>query len=76
MLFRSAEPTAEALGAAIIELLGDEPARLAMGALAHEHSRDAVWTKVGEAYKELHARVASSGPIAVRGRQKVGAIRN
>jgi glycosyltransferase involved in cell wall biosynthesis len=70
-----AEPTSKALAAAITTLLGDEPARLEMGALAHAHSRDAVWTKVGEAYKELHARVASSGPITVRGRQKVGALR-
>jgi glycosyltransferase involved in cell wall biosynthesis len=69
------DPTARALGEAITSLLGDEPARLAMGALAHEHSRDAVWTKVGEAYQELHTRVASGGPIAVRGRQKVGALR-
>lgn len=67
--------TSKGLATAITKLLGDEPARLAMGALAHEHSRNAVWTKVGEAYKELHARVASGGPIAVRGRQKVGALR-
>jgi glycosyltransferase involved in cell wall biosynthesis len=70
-----AEPTARSLAAEVIRLLGDEPARLAMGALAHEHSRDAVWTHVGATYQELFARVASGGPIAVRGRQKTGALR-
>ncbi|MBI2780943.1 MAG: glycosyltransferase [Chloroflexi bacterium] len=70
-----AEPTAAALGAEITRLLGDEPARLAMGALAHEHSRGAAWTKVGTTYQELFARVAADGPIATRGRKMVGTVR-
>lgn len=64
-----------ALADAVTRLLTDEPARLAMGALAHESRRDAAWTKVGTAYQELFARVASGGPIAVRGRKMVGSVR-
>jgi glycosyltransferase involved in cell wall biosynthesis len=62
------QPTAEALAAGIMSLLGDETGRLAMGAKAHEHSRGMVWTKIGAEYQALIARVASGGPIAKRGR--------
>lgn len=61
-------PTADGLAAGVIRLLGNEKARLAMGAKAHEFSRGMVWTKVGAEYQALFAKVASSGPIAVRGR--------
>jgi glycosyltransferase involved in cell wall biosynthesis len=70
-----AAPTAKAFATEINKLLADEPARLAMGALAHDFHRDAVWTKVGETYQALHTRAASGGPIAVRGRQMTGALR-
>ena len=61
-------PTADALAAGIIGLLADEKGRLAMGAKAHEHSREMVWAKVGAEYQALIARVASGGPITKRGR--------
>jgi glycosyltransferase involved in cell wall biosynthesis len=70
-----AQPAPDALAAAITRLLDDAPARLAMGALAHEQSRDAVWTRVGAAYQDLFARVAAGVPLAVRGRQMTGASR-
>lgn len=69
------DPSPAALAAGIIGLLDDGPARLAMGALAHEHSRDAVWTRVGVAYQDLFARVAADVPLVKRGRQMTGASR-
>lgn len=63
-----ADPTPAALAAAITRLLGDEPARVAMGALAHEHTRSMVWTRVGAAYQDLFTRVASGAPLVARGR--------
>lgn len=62
------QPTAEALAGAITRLLGDEPTRRAMGALAHEHTRPMVWSRVGADYQELFARVASGAPLIARGR--------
>lgn len=70
-----AKPTAASLAAEINALLADEPARVAMGALAHDHHRDAVWTKVGETYQGIHTRAASGAPITVRGRKMQGALR-
>ena len=61
-------PTPHALAGAITRLLGDEPARRAMGALAHEHTRPMVWTRIGAAYQELFTRVASGAPLIARGR--------
>ncbi len=62
------EPTAASLATAITGLLEDEPARLAMGARAHEHTRPMVWTHVGAQYQELFARVASGATLVARGR--------
>lgn len=56
-------PGADALAAGVLRLLDDEPARMAMGAKAHEHSRPMVWTRVGTAYQNLFARVAADPPI-------------
>ena len=50
-------PTAEALAAGVIRLLGNPKLRLAMGARAHEHSREMVWTRVGARYQQLFDRV-------------------
>ena len=50
------------------KLLDNEPARLEMGGLAHESTRDMVWTRVGAAYQALFARVASDVPASKRGR--------
>lgn len=61
-------PKPDALAAAVIRLLGDEPARRAMGARAHEHTRPMVWTRVGAVYQELFTRVASGAPLVARGR--------
>lgn len=61
-------PTAKDIAETINALLDDEPARLAMGALAHEGTRDMVWTRVGAAYQALFARVASDVPLVKRGR--------
>lgn len=63
-----AEPNPAALGAAIVRLLGDEQARIEMGSLAHEHTRPMVWTRVGEAYQDLFARVLSGVQLVRRGR--------
>lgn len=61
-------PTSDGLAAGVIRLLGNEKARLAMGARAHEHSRQMVWTKVGAEYQALFARVAAGTQLAKRGR--------
>jgi glycosyltransferase involved in cell wall biosynthesis len=63
-----APPTAGDMAAAITRLLDDDAARTAMGALAHDHSRAMVWTRVGAAYQAVFARVAASGPMIARGR--------
>lgn len=62
------QPTPKAMATEVKRLLADEPARLAMGALAHERTRDHVWTQVGKAYQALFARVAADTPMAARGR--------
>jgi hypothetical protein len=56
------------MAAAVTRLLDDDAARTAMGARAHEHSREMVWTRVGAAYQAVFARVAASGPMIARGR--------
>jgi glycosyltransferase involved in cell wall biosynthesis len=61
-------PTPKAIAAAVKRLVGDEPARLAMGSLAHDRTRDHVWTQVGKAYQALFARVAADTPMSKRGR--------
>jgi glycosyltransferase involved in cell wall biosynthesis len=43
---------------AIIELLTDADLRTAMGKLAHEHSRGAVWWEVGAQYRRIFDRAA------------------
>lgn len=55
-------PTPDALAAGVIRLLGNPKLRLAMGARAHEHSREMVWTRVGRTYQQLFERVASEPP--------------
>lgn len=55
-------PTPEALAAGVIRLLGNPKLRLTMGAKAHEHSREMVWTRVGARYQALYDRVASEAP--------------
>ena len=61
-------PTPHDLAAEIVRLLGDEPARHAMGALAHEHTRPMVWTRIGTVYQELFTRVDSGAPLIARGK--------
>ena len=56
------KPDAKALAAGVLKLLDDEPARLAMGASAHAHSRQMVWTHVGKTYQDLFTRVALEAP--------------
>ena len=51
--------TPDALAAGVIRLLGNPKLRLAMGARAHEHSREMVWTRVGGTYQKLFNRVAT-----------------
>jgi glycosyltransferase involved in cell wall biosynthesis len=63
-----ASPNAVDMAAAVTRLLDDDAARTAMGARAHEHSREMVWTRVGAAYQAVFARVAASGPMIARGR--------
>jgi glycosyltransferase involved in cell wall biosynthesis len=62
------DPAPAALAAAITNVLEDEPARTAMGAKAHEHTRPMVWTRIGAVYQDLFTRVASGAPLVARGR--------
>jgi glycosyltransferase involved in cell wall biosynthesis len=64
----TAKPKPAAFAAAVNKLLDNESARLEMGGLAHESTRDMVWTRVGAAYQALFARVASDVPASKRGR--------
>ena len=55
--------------ASLIVLVSMLSGLMPMGARAHEHSRQMVWTKVGAEYQALFARVAAAGgPLATRGR--------
>ena len=54
-----------ALAAAVVGLLDDPEARLAMGRLGHEHSRAMTWWQVGATYREMLATVATA-PIPKR----------
>jgi glycosyltransferase involved in cell wall biosynthesis len=56
-------PTAEALAAGVISLLDDPAGRIAMGERAHDHARPMAWGRVGKAYEEMLARVASGDSI-------------
>jgi glycosyltransferase involved in cell wall biosynthesis len=49
-----------ALATEIVRLLADADARVAMGRLAHEHSRSMTWWQVGARHRELLVRVASA----------------
>jgi glycosyltransferase involved in cell wall biosynthesis len=63
-----ADPDPKSIAAAVNRLLADPAARLEIGALAHERTRDMVWTQVGAAYQALFARVAADVPLVKRGR--------
>ncbi len=62
------KPNPKALASAVNKLLDDPDARVAIGTLAHERTRDMVWTQVGAAYQALFARVAADVPLVKRGR--------
>jgi len=49
-----------ALAAAVVGLLEDTEGRLAMGRLAHEHSRSMTWWQIGARHRELLLRIASA----------------
>ena len=55
-------PDAGALADGVLGLLDDEEARVAMGARAHAHSRQMVWTHVGKTYQDLFTRVSREAP--------------
>jgi len=54
-----------ALAAAVVGLLDDTEGRLAMGRLAHEHSRSMTWWQIGAIYREMLTKVATA-PIPRR----------
>jgi glycosyltransferase involved in cell wall biosynthesis len=58
------------LAAALIEVLGDDALRAALGRRAYEYSRPMVWSQVGAQYRKLFGRVgtaAAAGPaVAAR----------
>ncbi|MHB8891481.1 MAG: glycosyltransferase [Candidatus Limnocylindrales bacterium] len=49
-----------ALASAVVGLLDDTEGRLAMGRLAHEHSRSMTWWQIGARHRELLQAVASA----------------
>jgi len=49
-----------ALAAAVVGLLEDPERRLAMGRLAHEHSRSMTWWQIGAIYRDMLLRVATA----------------
>jgi glycosyltransferase involved in cell wall biosynthesis len=49
-----------ALAAAVVGLLDDTEGRLAMGRLAHEHSRSMTWWQVGATYRTMLVKVATA----------------
>ncbi len=56
---------AAALAGAVVGLLDDTEGRLAMGRLAHEHSRTMTWWQLGAIYREMLVKVATA-PIPRR----------
>ena len=56
------------LADALIALLNDDAARVAMGTRAHEYSRGMVWSEVGARHRELFSRIVdvASAPVAGR----------
>jgi hypothetical protein len=63
MLVPHGDPAA--LAAAVVGLLDDTEGRLAMGRLAHEHSRSMTWWQIGAIYREMLTKVATA-PIPRR----------
>lgn len=51
---------AAALAGAVVGLLEDTEGRLAMGRLAHEHSRAMTWWQVGAIYRDMLVKVATA----------------
>lgn len=49
-----------ALAAAVIGLLEDPERRLAIGRLAHEHSRSMTWWQIGAIYRDMLLKVATA----------------
>lgn len=56
----------DALGAAVIELLGDPVLRASVGRRAYEYARRMVWWEVGAAYRRLFTRVVAAAPPPLR----------
>jgi glycosyltransferase involved in cell wall biosynthesis len=56
--------SATALATALNDVLGDPEFRSALGRRAHDHSRQMVWSTVGEKYQHLFAQVSTTALAA------------
>jgi glycosyltransferase involved in cell wall biosynthesis len=56
--------TPEHFASALIEILGDDGLRAALGRRAYEYSRRMIWSDVGAQYRALFARVGTAASVA------------